>query len=355
MNDAIKSYENHFADIAEIYSRPRVTAAAGAKTYGKIRLVPGWSLDLTMTNPRTGQAWDLSDAATQNEVRSLVRRYKPYLIIGSPPCTAFSLLQNLSKHKRSKDVVDREMRTAKAHVKFCMELYRIQMCGQRFFMHEHPATATSWSMSEVIEVAMMESVEIITIDMCAFGMKYIDSQGESLVKKPTKIMCNSEEILKRLEKRCDRTHQHMQMIGGKAKGAQIYPAAFCEAICEGVAAQKLLGELGLGAIPIMSMEEMSAVVKDDDRHEDPSTFLHEKVSDEIIAFDDVSGDELDIAKVIAARAEEICYFRSMGVYDKVSLQQSYDETGKGPIDHRWIDINKGDRVNANYRSRLVAK
>ena len=30
-------------------------------------------------------------------------------------------------------------------------------------------------------------------------------------------------------------------------------------------------------------------------------------------------------------------------------------TGKGPIGSRWIDINKGDDENPEYRSRLVAK
>ena len=30
-------------------------------------------------------------------------------------------------------------------------------------------------------------------------------------------------------------------------------------------------------------------------------------------------------------------------------------TGKGPIGTRWIDINKGDEVNPEHRSRLVAQ
>ena len=29
--------------------------------------------------------------------------------------------------------------------------------------------------------------------------------------------------------------------------------------------------------------------------------------------------------------------------------------GKSPIGTRWIDINKGDSIKTNYRSRLVAK
>ena len=32
----------------------------------------------------------------------------------------------------------------------------------------------------------------------------------------------------------------------------------------------------------------------------------------------------------------------------------HDETGKEPIGVRWVEANKGDDVNPNVRSRLVA-
>ena len=33
----------------------------------------------------------------------------------------------------------------------------------------------------------------------------------------------------------------------------------------------------------------------------------------------------------------------------------WDETGKEPIGTRWVDVNSGDEVNPDYRSRLVAQ
>ena len=33
----------------------------------------------------------------------------------------------------------------------------------------------------------------------------------------------------------------------------------------------------------------------------------------------------------------------------------YKETGKAPIGTRWVDINKGDEENTEYRSRFVAQ
>ena len=45
----------------------------------------------------------------------------------------------------------------------------------------------------------------------------------------------------------------------------------------------------------------------------------------------------------------------MRVYEKVTLAECMKATGRKPIAVRWVDINKGDTTNPNYRSRLVAK
>ena len=51
-----------------------------------------------------------------------------------------------------------------------------------------------------------------------------------------------------------------------------------------------------------------------------------------------------------ARKEEM-----QNVYTKVPVQECYEATGKGPIGTKWVDINKGDTIHPEYRSRLVAK
>ena len=71
--------------------------------------------------------------------------------------------------------------------------------------------------------------------------------------------------------------------------------------------------------------------------------------------DDVSGVVLDTDGVQKARMEEMDIFRQYQVYTKVSEQESWNVTGKGPIGVRWIDINKGDTMSPEYKSRLVAK
>ena len=71
--------------------------------------------------------------------------------------------------------------------------------------------------------------------------------------------------------------------------------------------------------------------------------------------DDMSGGRLDPAAVIKAREEEMSFIRSYNVYVKVPLEESYRETGKGPVSTKWLGTNTGDSVHPNIRSRFVAR
>ena len=63
-------------------------------------------------------------------------------------------------------------------------------------MREHPNAASSWEMPEVIEMLMNEDVDVATCDMCAYGLRIKDPKGEALVDKRTRLMSNSQEVLK---------------------------------------------------------------------------------------------------------------------------------------------------------------
>ena len=249
------------------------------------------------------------------------------------------------------------MKDAREHIKFCIELYRSQIASGRFFMHEHPHSASSWQLPEVMELLCHRDVESVTCDMCAYGMVSEDENGIAPAQKRTRIMSNSPEVLKRVGKQCtnktdgEKAHRHVQLLGGRAKKCQVYPKAFCQAVCEGVAAEKKLRALGMAAQPIMSVSEMQAATGSTE--EEPDKALHEE--DGTVAFDDQSGAPLIPGEVAKARQEEIEYFRSMGVYRKVDKSVCWEATGKAPIPVRWVDINKGDNTSPNYRSRLVAK
>ena len=63
---------NPDADVVEVYSQPRIVHEAAIFSAGGDSLKLGWSLDLTMKDPATGQAWDLSIPSVQTRVRRLV-------------------------------------------------------------------------------------------------------------------------------------------------------------------------------------------------------------------------------------------------------------------------------------------
>ena len=94
------------------------------------------------------------------------------------------------------------------------------------------------------------------------------------------------------------------------------------------------------ARPLMSLDEMRMAARTLNTVECPSASLHEQDGEQLVAWDDISGQELDPAMMMAARRDEIAYFKEIGVYEKVDIAEAWRETGKAPIAVRWVDINK---------------
>ena len=73
------------------------------------------------------------------------------------------------------------------------------------------------------------------------------------------------------------------------------------------------------------------------------------------AWDDVNGGSLKPEKVQMARQAELEWLHQQKVYTKRKISECMEVTGKPPIRLLWIDTNKGDDENENYRSRLVVR
>ena len=71
--------------------------------------------------------------------------------------------------------------------------------------------------------------------------------------------------------------------------------------------------------------------------------------------DDITKQPLLDGLIDAARAKELEYFGSKGVWIKKPKGEAFAKTGRPPISVRWVDVNKGDDQCPNYRSRLVAR
>ena len=122
-------------DIMEIFSQDRVGKMA--KDY---EFVKGSSFDLL-----TG--WNLGDAANREKMLKIYDDEKPMLVIGSPPCKRFSVLMNLLMGRNlsagQRDKFHAELDEAIEHIRFCVKIYKKQIEAGRYFLHEHPATASS--------------------------------------------------------------------------------------------------------------------------------------------------------------------------------------------------------------------
>ena len=326
-------------DIAEFYSPPRV--AAMAVEYG---LKPGFSMDLD-----TG--WDFRRAQDRKKALEELLCTEPHVLIGSPPCTDFSVIQNINRDRMGEVEWQRRKIEAMDHLEFACEMYIKQAEQGRVFVHEHPATASSWRQRCIRKVLEKTGACIVEANMCAFGMTTTSAGVTGLACKPTWFMTNSPALALELSRPCTNKngdqpqHEHVHLEGARAKQAQVYPPELCKAFCRG-AAKAVETKRQNRPVDLFLV--------------DAANFKHfecppEEANEWASAWDDVSGEALDPEEVVKARAEEIVYFNKMKVYHKVPIAQCWARTGKRPIPVRWVDINKGDKARPNHRSRLVAK
>ena len=169
----------------------------------------------------------------RNKAKREIMEDKPDFIIGSVMCTDWSIMQNCNKKHFTDEEWQMRMGRAKSHLKFICELYKIQTDGGRYFVHEHPTTASSWAEQVVTEIMGHSHA---WDDMCRFGMTTERAGHSGLSLKPTDFMTNSVCVADQLDRRClnmgniKRDHDHVQLDDGRPKHAQQYPPELCRAI-----------------------------------------------------------------------------------------------------------------------------
>jgi hypothetical protein len=185
------------ASVAEVYSAPRVTRAA--TLLPGLGIGPGAALDIT-TCDEHGRPWDFSDPAMRSKAERLIEETEPDLLVGSPECVAFSPWQRLNRLRSKNPQKHKKMREdGVVHLKFVCHLYAKQVKTGRYFLHEHPAQADSWTESCIEEVLKLEGVNTVVMHQCQLGQ--CDEAGRP-VKKLTKWMSNSPCILDKLDRQC---------------------------------------------------------------------------------------------------------------------------------------------------------
>lgn len=144
------------------------------------------------------------------------------------------------------------IKEGRAHLRFCFVLNQIQWEQGRYFLHEHPKSASSWDQSSVKQLCSCEGISKYDSDMCCFGMHEMGKDGLEFVKKPTTFLTNAEEIRKLLGEQCEGMHKHIHLLNGRAKRAEIYPDELCLRILKGRMKQMerdgRIQECGVGCI-----------------------------------------------------------------------------------------------------------
>ena len=385
--------------IAEVYSPPRVTAAA--KLLPGLGITAGFALDLTRLQ-EDGTPWDFDVEANRQKALDMVLQEKPMMLVGSPMCTAFCAWQKLNAHKRDPKVVQEEWQRAMVHLRFVCKLYAIQVAAGRYFLHEHPTGASSWKELCILDILGLPGVQRVNGDQCQYGQ---ETDAGNPVKKPTGWMSNAEEVLKMLSLRCTARQgecsrrqggKHEACSGRTAKKAAIYPFELCRAILQGFRNQlRKIGLMEVGVAGMQVMQELHAVAGEEEEEEEPEAAQGGQDSrrrrggldfgvlrmEEVLAAanhqgrpsprdrwskpkeplpkkvirDAITGQELQPELVEKARQKELEYFKSKNVWTLKSRAECLRRTGKRPITVKWVDVNKGDDEVVNYRSRLVAR
>ena len=345
-------------EVADVYSPPRVTKMAE-----QMGLRSGWALDLT-TCDDDGRAWNFDQLEMRNRAVRQLLRDEPILFIGSPMCTAFSQMNNINYSRMDPREVARRKEYGRKHFEFCTKLYDMQWSAGRYFLHEHPAEASSWKERCIVEFMRKHGVTRVNGDQCQYGLTTTANGVTGPARKNTGFMTNSPCIARQLNRKCPnrngwQEHKHIHLEGGRTRAAQVYPPELCKAICNGLSEQLQAdrdGQFMLANVEASTTTSSGELKKAAEELKKKYRTVEEDLDEQMEeAWDDVSGAQLDPKAVRAARGEEVDYIHKMNLYTKVPTDDCYKRTGKAPISVRWIDINKGDTDRPNYRSRLVAR
>ena len=134
--------------LSKLYSPPRVATIAS-----EMGLHPGASYDL-LTHDENCKPWDFDDVTQRQRCKQRISKEKPYLLIGSPMCTAFSSLQNLNRERMCAHKWNLLWNYGVKHLLFAIDVYDMQLSAGRYVLHEHPQSAASWHLPEM--VALMQ-------------------------------------------------------------------------------------------------------------------------------------------------------------------------------------------------------
>lgn len=201
--------------IGEVFSPDRFVCRAS-----KYGLIPGKAFDLTLGD-------QFLNASERQKCLKHIRENHYGLIVVTPPCTMYSLLQYLgsgrSKESLEHDPVFQEkLQQANVLMTFAAFICKTQMQLGGAFLFEQPWAATSWRLPCIRNLLNSNKTILVRTDQCMFGQQ--DSQGYP-IRKRKGFMTNDANIAKVLRRTCRQQHEHQPCTGAVRGMSRAFKAA----------------------------------------------------------------------------------------------------------------------------------
>ena len=176
--------------VAEYYSVPRVVPAVAAKIIAGGLAFGNPSLSCDLRN-----GWDFMCPSKRSCTLKLLHVLPVLFLILSPPCTAFSALNHLWNYpKLPLQERDRRIAIGRVFVSHSMQCAMAQWESGRYFVYEHPASASSWQLDEVKAMSEKPGVSCVVFDQCMCGL--VSPIGRIPMRKRTRLMTNSQVMFR---------------------------------------------------------------------------------------------------------------------------------------------------------------
>jgi len=278
--------------------------------------IPGMVQDYSRVDRVTGESWDFN-------VVDHAERAQRSLDEAEAVLTIFGERTVANPEWSISDQVDAMNR----HADYAAKLSLQQAAKGMFFVVKVQRSAPIWGRRPFKQLVALDGASLVNV---------LDTEKGEIT-----YVTNAPAIAWQLRK-----GEHRERGAGKAQSQakirrRVMSGLVKQMKCEGRVAENQVGT----STPV---DEVSVEQLVDE-------CLDVMASSQLEYWDDISGKRLEGELVTKARIEELAEFVKHKVYTKVPLARCYELTGRKPIGVRWVDVNKGDEVHPEYRSRLVAK
>ena len=135
-------------DFVELFNPGNFTACAQD-------LSPGIIIDMSVDPEK-----DMRVDTYRVQARHDISKCDPLIVLAAPPCTVFSSMQNINQRHHGTPEWEKKYHDGLTLLQFSVDICWDQISRGKFFLHEHPATASSWDLPMIRELAEHPGVTI---------------------------------------------------------------------------------------------------------------------------------------------------------------------------------------------------